>query len=285
MWPWCDAGGRFSAGKLLVLVALALPAAWVAWRYQTHALGAEPYNAAIHEIGNWTLKLIFLALAVTPGRRLLDWPWLLTVRRMIGVAAFAYAAAHLTLYALDQKWDLLKVASEIVLRIYLTIGFGALLVLAALAATSTDGMVRRLGAARWRRLHQLVYGAALLAVVHFFIQTKADVGEPWVMAGLYAWLMLYRALAAWRGSDRKVPAWGFALLSPVAAVLTALGEAVYFRLKVGVDPLRVLAANLDAAAGVRPAWVVLAIALALSLAGALRAGLRRTPARRVPATP
>jgi sulfoxide reductase heme-binding subunit YedZ len=271
MWPWCDESGRLSPLKLAVFVALFVPAARVGWRFETHALGADPMNAVIHEIGNWTIKLIFLAFAITPARRILAWPGILSVRRMVGVGAFAYAALHLVLYITDQKFNLAKVASEIVLRYYLTIGFTALLILAALAATSTDGMARRLGARRWRRLHQVGYVAALLAVIHFFMQTKADVDEPWVMAGLYAWLMLYRALGWWRGSDRKVSLGLIALLAPLAAVLAALGEAIYFRIKVGVDPLMVLETNFSTIAGVRPAVVVLAICLALSVAGALRA--------------
>ena len=260
--------------RLLVLAALCLPAALVAWHWQAHTLGARPLNEAIHEIGNWTIKLVFVALAVTPARRLLDWPRILVLRRMIGVAAFAYAALHLTLYAVDQGLDLGKVASEIALRIYLTIGFVALAILAALAATSTDGMARRLGARRWRALHRLVYGAALLAVIHFFIQTKAAVDEPWVMAGLFIWLMLYRALAWRRGSDRKVAASTIALLAPLAALLTALGEAAYYAITLGADPVRVLGADLSLATGVRPAWIVLAITAALGAAGVLRAFLK-----------
>ena len=274
MWPWYDESGRFAPLKLLVLVALCVPAALVAWRFQAHVLGADPLNAAIHEIGNWTIKLIFLALAVTPARRILDWPRVLTLRRMIGVAAFCYAAVHLSLFALDHRFDVVKIATEIALRFYLTIGFTALVILAALAATSTDGMMRRLGR-RWRPLHRLVYLAALLAVVHFFIQTKADVDEPWVMAGLYAWLMLYRTAAWRRGSDRRVPLWAIALLAPLAGGLTALGEAIYYWIKLGVDPVRVLGADLSLATGLRPAWVVLAITLGLSAAGALRALTRR----------
>ncbi|HUA53406.1 MAG TPA: ferric reductase-like transmembrane domain-containing protein [Candidatus Sulfotelmatobacter sp.] len=279
MWPWLDDDGRVSPLKSATLIALVVPAALVAWDWQAHALGARPLNQAIHEIGNWTIKLVLLALAVTPARRVLDWPRVLVLRRMIGVAAFAYAATHLTLYALDQGLDLVKVATEIALRFYLTIGFVALAILAALAATSTDGMMRRLGARRWRRLHRLVYPAALLGVIHFFIQTKANVDEPWVMAGLLAWLMLYRALAWRRGSDRKVAARTIALLAPLAALLTALGEAVYYWIKLGVDPLRVLGADLSLATGVRPAWIVLAIALALSAGGALRGLAHRLPRR------
>jgi hypothetical protein len=105
----------------------------------------------------------------------------------------------------DEAFDLQKVASEIVLRIYLTIGFVALLVLTAMAVTSTDGMARRLGGRRWRLLHQLVYGAALLSVIHFFMQTKVTVDEPWIMAGLFAWLMAWRA-AVWRARS-GLPDW------------------------------------------------------------------------------
>jgi methionine sulfoxide reductase heme-binding subunit len=269
--PWLDYGGRFSPLKALMLAALFVPGALVAYHYSHDELGARPLNEAIHQIGNWTIKLIFLSLAVTPARRILQWPRLILVRRMIGVGAFAYAATHLTLYVTDQAFDLLKVAGEIVLRVYLTIGFAALLILAAMAATSTDGMVRRLGGRRWRRLHQLIYAGALLAVVHFFLQTKAAVDEPWVMVGLYAWLIAYRILAWAYRSDSRVPLWSIGLMSLASGMLTALGEAVYYWVKLGVDPLMVLSANLTATVGIRPAWVVLWITLGLTAAGALRA--------------
>src|SRR5207237_419660 len=124
---------------------------------------------------------------------------LMDVRRMIGVGAFAYAASHILLYVFDQMFDLGKVASEIVLRLYLTIGFTALTGLAVLAATSTDGMVRNLGPRRWQRLHQLIYVIAGLALIHFFQQTKADEWLPTFVAGLFAWMIGYR-LVMWRGT-------------------------------------------------------------------------------------
>lgn len=273
--PWTDAAGRFSALKLAVLVLLCVPAAWVAWRYAGGMLGARPINAAVHEIGNWTLRLILISLAVRPARALLHWPRVMQLRRMIGVAAFAYAVAHLALYAADEAFDLQKVAVEIVLRIYLTIGFAALLILTALAITSTDGMARRLGGRRWRRLHQLVYGAALLSVIHFFMQTKANVDEPWVMAGLFGFLMAYRA-AVWldRGS-RGLPDWVPVLLALGAGVGTAIGEAVYYAIKHGAPVGRVLAAHLDFVVGPRPAWVVAGICLAAVMVGLARRYLPR----------
>src|SRR4029077_8050886 len=111
----------------------------------------------IHLTGKWTIRFLLLSLLITPLMRGARYPKFVVVRRMVGVAAFAYATAHLGLYIVDQHYDLLHVASEIAQRFYLTIGFVAWLGLATLAATSTDAMIRRLGA-RWSALHKLVYG-------------------------------------------------------------------------------------------------------------------------------
>ena len=280
--PWCDGAGRFSAFKLIALILLCVPAAMIAVRYADGALGPRAINAALHEIGNWTLRLMLLSLAVRPARTLLQWPRLMQLRRMVGVTAFVYAAAHLLLYMADEAFDLQKVASEIVLRIYLTIGFVALLILTAMAATSTDGMVRRLGGKRWRRLHRTIYLGALLAVIHFFMQVKANIDEPLVMAGLYGWLMGYRALAASRRLRNRLRTWMPAILGLVAGTMTALGEALYYGIKLGAPPMRVLEANFGFALGPRPAVVVAAICLAVALAGAVRLvqeRLGRTAAR------
>src|SRR5438128_11332983 len=203
-------------------------------------LQPQPYTAAIREIGLWTIRLIFIALAITPLRGVLQWPRLILVRRMVGVAAFAYALTHLSLYTADQMFDLVKVASEIVSRIYLTIGFTAVLGLSALAATSTDGMVRRLGGRNWQRLHRLVYVIALLAVVHYCMQSKLDLWEPSIMAGIYFWLMGYRLLAKYLPRAQivrgRLPLVSVGGLGVVAAVASALGGEAYVRVAFGRDP-------------------------------------------------
>jgi methionine sulfoxide reductase heme-binding subunit len=274
MQPWLDYGGKLSPLKLVVFIALFLPGAWVALALATGQLGAEPIKEALHQLGLWTVRLLLITLAITPARTILHWPRLLLVRRMLGVAAFAYAVAHLLLYVVNEAFDLAKVASEIVLRLYLTIGFVALLGLAALAATSTDGMVRRVGARRWQRLHRLVYPIAVLALVHYFIQAKLEVYEPMVMDGLFLWLMGYR-LAVSRRRDRRLPVWALAGLALGAGALTALGEATYYWLKTGVDPMLVLPVNLSLATGIRPGMVVLAAGAAVTLLAAARALTRR----------
>jgi sulfoxide reductase heme-binding subunit YedZ len=277
--PWNDYGGRLSPLKLAVFIALFAPALWVMAAFPLGWLGARPTNEAIHQIGLWTIRLIFIALAITPLRAVLQWQRLILVRRMVGVAAFSYALTHLLLYTASEAFDLAKVASEIVLRIYLTIGFAALLGLSALAATSTDGMVRRLGR-RWQTLHRLVYLIALLAVIHYWMQSKLEIWEPTIMAGIYIWLMGYRLLARFIGVRGRVPLPWVTGLAPIAAALTALGEAAYFRLAYGVDPMRVLDANLSLVTGIRPAPIVLALGLAVAAAGALRAYLPLLAKRR-----
>jgi sulfoxide reductase heme-binding subunit YedZ len=279
-YPWNDYGGRLSPLKLTVFVALFGPWLWVALALAAGWLGARPLNEAIHQLGLWTIRLIFLALAVTPLRQVLQWPRLILVRRMIGVAACAYGLTHLGLYTAQQGFDLAKVAGEIVLRIYLTIGFAALCGLAALAATSTDGMVRRMGARNWRRLHRLVYLIALLAVVHFWLQMKLDIWEPTIMAGLYLWLMGYRLLAVRLAIRGRLPLGWVGALGVAAAVATAAGEAVYFHLAYHVGMARVIALNWSLTTGVRPAAIVLGVGLAVAAAGVLRARLASRAGRR-----
>src|SRR5262249_5620255 len=138
----------------------------------TIAHSARPINELIHRAGFWALVFLGVTLAVTPFRQIFRYGPLIDIRRMVGVGAFCYIAAHLALFFADQSYSIGKVIHEITHRVYLIIGATAWVGLAVLAATSTDGMVRRLGALRWRRLHQIVYGIALLALIHYFQQTK-----------------------------------------------------------------------------------------------------------------
>lgn len=279
--PWLERG-RFSAFKTAVLVALCVPLIWTAWSFQAGTLGARPLNAAIHEIGLWGIRILFLSLAITPWRQVWQAPRLMLVRRMIGVTAFAYIIVHLVLYAADQAWNIGKVASEIVLRIYLTIGFVALLGLAALAITSTDAMVKRLGGRKWRNLHRLTYPIALLAVIHHYMQSKVNVDAPLIMSGLLLWLLAYRVLVAWK-DGKRLPLWVVGALSVASAGLTALGEAIYYWIKLNAPIARVLQANLDFddLTMLRPAMIVLIITLATTLAGIARARIAPKPKLRV----
>jgi methionine sulfoxide reductase heme-binding subunit len=263
---WRDNRGRLSALRIATLAFLLWPIALalVAWQSEIR-FEARPLNDLIHRAGFWMLMFILLSLAVTPLRRIARFGQLVDVRRMIGVGAFCYGVAHLSLYITDQMFDLANVAYEIAVRVYLTIGFTALLGLGALAATSTDGMVRRLGGIRWRRLHRLLYLIAVLALIHFFQQTKLDVSVPTLVAGLLTWLIGYR-LITWRWKrPGELPTWLLLALSVAAAALTFAGEAIGIGIAFNVSPLMVLRTafdfDLDNLDMVRPGWYVLAAGL------------------------
>jgi sulfoxide reductase heme-binding subunit YedZ len=253
--------------RLLTLIGLCVPALELAWRWYTDNLGPRPVTVATHATGDWTVIFLLLSLAMTPLRATLDWMPLIHVRRRIGVAAALYAVAHLLIYALDQKWNLIVVAMEIAKRFYLTIGFVALLALVALAVTSTDGWQKRLKR-NWKRLHWLIYPAALLAIVHFFIQSKVRIGEAAFAAGLLAWLMLWRVLPP-RLRTRYL---GLVLLAVGATLATVIFEAAWYGLVNGIDPMRVLAANIDPDLFPRPAQKVLLASVAMIVLVAARRG-------------
>jgi methionine sulfoxide reductase heme-binding subunit len=270
-----ERSGRWSPVKIVAFVAAVLPALWIAYQAATDELGARPVTEAIHQAGDWALRFLLITLAVTPAQRILNYPRLILARRTFGVAAAAYALLHLSLYVLDQHFDLFKVASEIVLRIYLLIGALALTGLIALAATSTDGAISRLGSDRWKALHRFVYGIAVIGAAHFFMQSKLNIYQPVLMAGFLTWLLAYRVLYRQNGVVTPVH---LLLLAVAAALLTAVGEATIYMLTSGVDARRVLLAHFDIDMEVRPAWWVLAAGLTVTAFGFWR----QKPARHRP---
>jgi len=260
---WRDKRGRLSALRIAALVLLLLPLGKALYDAGAIAHGARPLNDLIHRAGFWALVFLGVTLSITPFRRIARYGNLVEVRRMLGVGAFCYIAAHLCLYIADQGYDLGKVAYEITHRWYLIIGGTAWLGLAVLAATSTDGMQRRLGGLRWRRLHQIVYAIVLLALIHYFQQTKADITVPVFAAGLFGWLMAYRALAWWRDTT-ELSTLALLGLAVTVSALTFAGEAIGIAIAFHVSPLRVLGVAFNIDAGIRPGWQVLAAGLAVA---------------------
>jgi sulfoxide reductase heme-binding subunit YedZ len=260
MVPWRDRRGKFLPLKAAVLAAVFVPGLLAAFWWADGDLGAKPVTEVIHETGLWAIRFLLIALAVTPLRAALDWGKLLLLRRMLGLTALAYAVAHFSLYIVDQGGNLLVVASEIVHRFYLTIGFVVLLGLIALGATSTDAAIRRMGR-WWKRLHRLTYPLGVLALLHYFIQSKANVSEPVFVAGLYVWLMLWRVLPArWQRPIAVYP-----LLAMVAGAATAGIEFAWYGIATHINPWRVLAAEETLHFGLRPAHYVVLVTLGLGL--------------------
>jgi sulfoxide reductase heme-binding subunit YedZ len=253
MYPWLDPSGRLSFFKLAVFVALLVPGIMLLWPVIAEGGATIPVKEAILESGEWTIRILLFTLLVTPLRRMTRFSKLVQVRRQIGVAAFCYVMIHFGLYAISQNLDPVRIASEIALRIYLTIGFVALVGLAVLAATSTKSAMRRLGA-KWSRLHKLVYPIAVLGVVHFFMQSKIDVSEATLMGGMFVGLMLYR-FAHWRGWSLR-SAVTLSVIAVSAGFATAGIEYAWYAFATGIPAERVFAANLEWMWPLRPAWNV-----------------------------
>jgi sulfoxide reductase heme-binding subunit YedZ len=282
MWPWFDRTGRFSALRAVTFALVIMPALWLATEAVMGWFGPRPVTEAIHQSGLWAIRFLALTLAITPLRSATRVSKLIGIRRMLGVSVFAYAALHLGLYNLDQHFDLLHVASEIVLRFYLAIGFIGFLILCALAATATDGAIKRLGAEKWARLHRWVYAVAVLGTAHFFIQAKLDVSEPFWMAGIFVFLLADRVLLR---SIKDPPAWMLGLLAIAVSLTTALCEAGYYAIAKGAPFTFVLSENLDFSYSVRPAWYVLGAGLLLAAARLSRPWLGGTARVSKPVAP
>jgi sulfoxide reductase heme-binding subunit YedZ len=260
MVPWRDRRGKFLPLKAAVLAVVFVPGLLAAFWWADGDLGAKPVTEVIHETGLWAIRFLLIALAVTPLRAALDWGKLLLLRRMLGLTALAYALAHFSLYIVDQGGDLLVVASEIIHRFYLTIGFVVLLGLIALGATSTDAAIRGMGR-WWKRLHRLSYPLGVLALLHYFLQSKANVSEPVFVAGLFVWLMLWRVLPArWQRPIAVYP-----VLALVSGAATAGIEFAWYGIATHINPWRVLAADETLRFGLRPAHYVVLVTLGLGL--------------------
>jgi len=164
----------------------------------TGSLSANPIEDIQDRLGNWGIRFIMITLAVTPLRRVTGWNWLIRFRRMLGLFAFFYVLLHfLTWLFLDQGLLLSAILEDVVERPFITIGFAALLLLTALAATSTNGMRRRLGR-RWIKLHYSVYAIGVLAVWHYWWQVKQDTIEAKIYAAILAILLGHRLWHYWR---------------------------------------------------------------------------------------
>ena len=166
------------------------------------SLGANPIEELIHRCGLWGLNFLFITLTVTPLRRISGWNWLIRFRRMFGLFAFFYLVLHFSAYAgLDQRFDFGAIGEDILKRPYITLGMTGLALLIPLAATSTAGMMRRLGR-RWLQLHRLAYVVAILGTWHFYWQVKKDILEPLIYAGILALLFAFRLVFHWQKRGR-----------------------------------------------------------------------------------
>ncbi len=188
--------------KPIVFVLALGPLAWIIWTAvssglgPTGPLGANPIEYINRYLGDWAIRFLLLSLAVTPVRGITGWNWIMRFRRMIGLYAFFYVCLHLSSYiGLDQFFDWGEIWKDIIKRNYITVGMLTFLMLVPLAATSTNGMVKRLGGKRWTNLHKLIYVAGVTSCFHFYMMRKGVQLEP-IIYGAIAGVLLGNRLAA-----------------------------------------------------------------------------------------
>jgi sulfoxide reductase heme-binding subunit YedZ len=170
-----------------------VPAALLAWDAYQRKLGANPIEFATRATGVLALVFLFVTLAVTPLRKLTGANWVVKLRRQVGLYAFFYACLHLLTYVwFDKFFGAREIAADVWARPFITIGMASFLLLVPLAATSTQGMIKRLGGKRWAKLHKLTYVAAAGGVIHFYMGVKADTTIPLLFAVALALLLGYR---------------------------------------------------------------------------------------------
>jgi sulfoxide reductase heme-binding subunit YedZ len=186
--------------KGLVWVGALAPLGWLGWLAHQEALGPNPIEFATRHLGVWTLRLLLLSLTMTPLRLVFGLSWPVTLRRLLGLFAFAYASLHFAVWiVVDHFFDWPTMGADIVKRPYITVGLTALTLLIPLAATSTARMVKRLGATAWRRLHRLVYAIGILAILHFLWLAKVGRVTPYYYV---AWLGLILGVRAFDAARR-----------------------------------------------------------------------------------
>jgi methionine sulfoxide reductase heme-binding subunit len=191
--------------KPLTHLALALPLLWVASQFylaltnQHHGLGANPVEYSIRYLGDWALRCLLLCLSISPLARLTRYRPLMGIRRATGLWAFAYALCHLAVFQVfDLELSLAALWTAVVKRKFITLGMLAFLLLLPLALTSTAGMIRRLGARNWQRLHRAIYVIGVLGSVHFIMMRKGNQPEPKVYLAILLLLLGLRLAFKWQ---------------------------------------------------------------------------------------
>ncbi len=195
--------GRVALKVVVWAVALA-PLAGLLYGFATDDLTVNPIEYVTRELGEATIRLLLATLALTPLRLLAGWSWPITLRRLLGLFAFFYAVLHFSVWiVLDHFFDWRTMGDDILKRPWITVGVAALVLLTPLAATSTTGMIKRLGGRAWRRLHRLVYVAAALGCLHYIWLAKKVLVQPWIYAGVLALLLGIRGVDAGRNYARR----------------------------------------------------------------------------------
>ena len=194
---------QLSVLRVSVFVLALLPFLRLLYAAWHNDLGANPLEFITRNTGDWALYFLCMTLAITPLRRWLDWPWLLRLRRMLGLYCFFYASCHfLSFLWFDHFFEVEEMWRDVLKRPFITMGFGAFVLLVPLALTSTQWAMRKLGGKYWQILHKAVYGVAVLALLHYFWMRagKNNFAQPIFFAAIILVLFGVRLFWRWKKS-------------------------------------------------------------------------------------
>lgn len=190
---------------LLILLGM-LPLARLIVGFPLGWLGVNPIEFITRSTGTWTITGLAITLSITPLRKLLNWPWLIRLRRTAGLLTFCYACLHFTTYIwFDRFFDVQDIIEDIIKRPFITVGFAAFVLLIPLAATSKNSIIKKLGAKLWQRIHYLIYLIAILAVIHYWWLVKKDLTQPIIYACVFAALLGMRIFWKLRSTASAKP--------------------------------------------------------------------------------
>ncbi len=259
--PWTDRSGRTSLLKVVFFIICCAPAVYMAFVWWMDKL-PNMTTFVVKESGEWSMRFVVAALAISPLRRIAKLNKLILVRRMLGLTSLFYGCVHLWFYFTSERFNWPFILEGALTAPFLTTGYIALLMMIILGLTSNDLSVRLFGTNGWRRLHWAIFPAAVLSLVHFILERRTDGDEIALLSGVILYLIVYRVMRNYNLPTGPVVLIGIA---PLIALATAGMEMAFYKFATGVHAQTILWLNVTFAEGMRPAWWVLIACLCVAL--------------------
>ena len=184
---------NLNRSKPFLFILILFPSLLWAYQFVTGNLGVNPIEKLMDELGLMALRLIIVTLMITSLSNIKILKSIVVFRRMVGLFAFYYVCLHFSTYiVLDHFLDIQFIIQDIMKRPFITFGFISFIFLIPLASTSTNNIIKKLGFKLWKKIHYLIYPAAILASMHFYVLVRADKTEPIIYMGIIILLLLHR---------------------------------------------------------------------------------------------
>ena len=271
--------------------ARAAARSWLLWLAVTGELTPLPWVFLIYNTGIWALWFFLATLAVTPARHIFGRADLIALRRMLGIAGLAYTLLHLADYAWLDRFSLGFIVNEYLTRPTIWVATLSTIGIFILGATSFDEAIRRMGSLAWTRLHYVAYPAIGLAILHFDMSPGSFGGPPFLMTGMFFWLMAWRVLHRYGVATRPLVLLALGLVTPLVSFAFEVGWLALYQ---GIRPEKTIAFTFEPVDGLAPTWQLLLLGVTVAMLAAIfgrrsvhpaRLALKRNAVMALPALP